>query len=92
MPARADRSAGSRRKLIAFDSETFHTLALLARDRMMTMQELADEAFRDLLRKHGRPMDLRDALKRSAGPAPAADKASPARRPAARHSPRHSRR
>ena len=31
----------------------------LARDRMMTFQELADEAFRDLLKKHGRPTDLR---------------------------------
>ena len=27
---------------------------------------IADEAFRDLLRKHGRPIDLKDALKRSA--------------------------
>ncbi len=55
-----------RRKLIAFDDETFHALALLARDRMMDFQELADEAFRDLLRKHGRPDDLKDALRRSA--------------------------
>jgi hypothetical protein len=30
-------------------------------------QELADEAFRDLLRKHGRPTDLRTALRQSAG-------------------------
>jgi hypothetical protein len=32
---------------------------------MMTFQELADEAFRDLLRKHGRPTDLKDGLRRS---------------------------
>jgi hypothetical protein len=38
---------------------------MLARDRMMSFQELADEAFRDLLRKHGRPVDLKDALKKS---------------------------
>jgi len=31
------------------------------------MTHLADEAFRDLLKKHGRPVDLRDALRRSAG-------------------------
>ena len=68
MPARADESGATRRKLIAFDSETFHALDVLARDRMMTIQELADEAFADLLRKHGRPVDLRDALKKSAGP------------------------
>jgi hypothetical protein len=68
VPARADESGATRRKLIAFDSETFHALDVLARDRMMTIQELADEAFADLLRKHGRPVDLRDALKKSAGP------------------------
>ena len=48
-----------------FDLETWHALNLLARDRMMTFQDLADEAFRDLLRKHGRPTDLKDALRRS---------------------------
>jgi hypothetical protein len=34
---------------------------------MMDFQELADEAFRDLLRKHGRPASLKEALRRSAG-------------------------
>jgi len=34
---------------------------------MMTIQELAEEAFRDLLRKHNRPVDLKEALRRSAG-------------------------
>ena len=34
---------------------------------MRDFQELADEAFRDLLRKHGRPTDLKTALRRSAG-------------------------
>jgi hypothetical protein len=67
VPARAEPSGATRRKLIAFDTETFHALDVLARDRMMTFQELADEAFADLLRKHGRPVDLRDALKKSAG-------------------------
>lgn len=54
------------RKLIAFDDETWLQLRELARDRMATLQELADEAFADLLRKHGRPIDLKDALKKSA--------------------------
>ena len=48
-----------------FDLETWHALNLLTRDRMMTFQELAEEAFRDLLRKHDRPTDLKDALRRS---------------------------
>jgi hypothetical protein len=54
------------RKLVAFDSETWHAVNLLGRDTFMTFQELADEAFHDLLRKHGRPVELRDQLKQSA--------------------------
>jgi hypothetical protein len=34
---------------------------------MMDFQELADEAFRDLLKKHDRSTDLRSALRQSAG-------------------------
>jgi hypothetical protein len=54
------------RKLIAFDDDTFDKLKQLARDRMATLQELADEAFAELLRKHGIPVDLKDALRKSA--------------------------
>ena len=54
-------------KRIQIDPETWPVLQLLARDRMMTFQELADEAFADLLKKHGRPVDLRAALRKSAG-------------------------
>jgi non-homologous end joining protein Ku len=54
------------RKLIAFDDDTFDKLKQLARDRMATFQELADEAFADLMKKHGIPIDLRDALRKSA--------------------------
>jgi len=54
------------RKLIEFDDDTFAKLKQLARDRMGTFQELADEAFADLMKKHGIPLDLRDALKKSA--------------------------
>ncbi len=53
------------RKLIAFDDDTFDKLKQLARDRMATVQELADEAFADLLKKHGIPIDLKDALRKS---------------------------
>jgi len=55
------------RKLIAFDDDTAAKLKQLARDRMATFQELADEAFADLLKKHGIPIDLKDALRKSAG-------------------------
>jgi hypothetical protein len=54
------------RKLIAFDEDTLDKLTQLGRDRMATIQELADEAFADLLRKHGIPIDLKDALRKSA--------------------------
>jgi hypothetical protein len=55
------------RKTSAVDDETFNALDLLARDRMMDFQELADEAFSDLLKKHGRPTDLKSALHQSVG-------------------------
>jgi hypothetical protein len=54
-------------KRVQFDAETWAALDLLARDQMKDFQELADEAFRDLLRKHGRPASLKEALRRSAG-------------------------
>ena len=54
------------RKLIAFDDDTFAKLTQLGRDRMATLQELADEAFADVLKKHGIPVDLKDALRKSA--------------------------
>ena len=53
-------------KRLQFDDETWRQIDLLGRDQMKDFQELADEAFRDLLKKHGRPIDLRDALRRSA--------------------------
>jgi hypothetical protein len=54
-------------KRVQFDEETWRQIDLLGRDQMKDFQELADEAFRDLLKKHGRPTDLKDALRRSAG-------------------------
>ena len=62
----AKRPARLRRKLVEFDEETWQALDLLGRDSMKTLQELADEAFRDLLRKYDRPTDLKAALKQSA--------------------------
>jgi len=53
------------RKLIEFDDDTLDKLKQLGQSRMATLQELADEAFADLLRKHGVPVDLRDALRKS---------------------------
>lgn len=65
------RLDGSRRKLIEFTGERWQALESLARDRMATIQELADEAFRDLLEKHQRPETLGGSLKMSARARPA---------------------
>lgn len=65
------------RKIVAFDAETWTALHLLALDSMKSFQELADEAFRDLLAKHGRPSDFREALRASA---PGPEEQSPRRR------------
>jgi hypothetical protein len=59
-------SSDVRRKLVEFDAETWQAVDLLARDSMKGFQEIAAEAFRDLLRKYGRPSDLKAALKQSA--------------------------
>jgi hypothetical protein len=68
-------------KRISFDRETWNAVDLMACDKMMTLQELADEAFRDLLKKHGRPTDLRSALRESARATAAnQNKKAPARR------------
>ena len=69
------------RKLIAFDDDTFDKLKQLGRDRMATIQELADEAFADVLKKHGIPIDLKDALRKSARLTGASDKSEATARP-----------
>jgi hypothetical protein len=76
-------------KRIRFDEETWQALDLLARDSMKDFQELADEAFADLLRKHNRPVTLKDALRKSAA-GDTTKAPSPAARPPAgrRRSPR----
>lgn len=70
------------RKLIEFDPTTLQALELLGRDSMKDLQELADEAFRDLLKKHGRPASLKEALRQSTRQLPANDPASPRTRKA----------
>ena len=69
-PPRPERDP---RKLISFDPETLQALELLGRDSMKDMQDLADEAFSDLLKKHGRPSSLKEALKQSTRQIPAND-------------------
>jgi hypothetical protein len=79
------------RKLIAFDDDTFDKLTQLGRGRMGTLQELADEAFADLLRKHGIPVDLRDALRKSASLSETPTKTAPDRARQGKQNPARSR-
>jgi len=67
-------------KRVVFDDATWAALDLYGRDSMKTFAELADEAFADLLKKHGRPTDLKDALRRSARAIGANDNPGRARR------------
>jgi hypothetical protein len=53
------------RKLIEFHNEDLRALEELADDKSTSLQELMDEAVRDLLVKHRRFTDLRTALKES---------------------------
>lgn len=78
--ARDARDARDPRKLIAFDPETLQALELLGRDSMKDMQDLADEAFRDLLKKHGRPSSLKEALRQSTRQIPANDRTANTRK------------
>ena len=73
MLPRATRPQGSVRRRIAFDAETWHVLHKLSLDSMKSLQDLADEAFRDLLKKHRRPTTLKEMLRESARSHPAND-------------------
>ena len=68
-------------KRVNIDDETWMALDLLARDRMATFQELADEALADLLKKHGRSVDLKAALRKSAGASAEVVKFKPRKKP-----------
>jgi hypothetical protein len=46
---------------------------LLARDSGKNLEALAEEAFTELLRRYGRPLSLKEALKESARRLPAND-------------------
>jgi hypothetical protein len=54
-------------KRVEFDEATWQAIALLADERKVRFQDLALEAFRDLLRKHAAPVGLRSALRQSVG-------------------------
>jgi hypothetical protein len=66
-----------KRKLIEFAPEIWLALEMLAKDMGRSVQDLADEAFGDLLGKYQRPATLKDALRESARRLPANDDTPP---------------
>ena len=52
-------------KRVQFDDEAWAAIDALARERGVSFQDLTDEAFADLLKKHRRPVGLKAALKES---------------------------
>jgi hypothetical protein len=68
-----------KRKLIEFAPEIWLALDLLAKDTGRSVQDLADEAFGDLLGKYHRPATLREAFRESARRLPANDDVPPPR-------------
>lgn len=68
-----------KRKLIEFVPEVWLALDLLAKDTGRSVQDLAEEAFGDLLGKYHRPASLKEALRESARRLPANDDVPPPR-------------
>jgi hypothetical protein len=68
-----------KRKIIEFAPEIWLALEILAKDTGRSVQDLADEAFGDLLGKYQRPASLKDALRESSRRLPANDDLPPAR-------------
>ena len=60
-------------KRVQFDDETWLALEALARDLKRSFEQLAGEAFADLLKKHDRPKTLKEALLESTRREPAND-------------------
>jgi hypothetical protein len=59
-------------KRVQFDDATWAQVDLLAKENGQPFQELAEEAFADLLAKYDRSVDLKTQLLKSAGSEPEA--------------------
>jgi hypothetical protein len=50
-------------KRVQFNDEMFEATLAVVRQRGRTFQQLADESFKDLLKKHGQPVGLRGGFR-----------------------------
>ena len=78
----AGKRTASRRKQIGFDGAVYAAFEILANERGLSFDTLADEAFREYLKKHRRPLSLHDALRESVKVLPANDGEPTSRRKA----------
>lgn len=76
--AQAERAIINKR--ITLPAEVWLAVEALARESRQSLQQLADEAFADLLKKHHRPVGLKAALKASIRTLPANDPQQPSTR------------
>jgi len=61
-------------KRVQFDDETWAAIEAVASGSGRSFQDIADEAFADLLKKHKQPVGLKAALKESVGGKPTASR------------------
>ena len=54
-------------KRVQFDDDTWEAIEAVSHDSGESFQELADEAFKDLLKKRKQPVGLKAALEESVG-------------------------
>jgi hypothetical protein len=54
-------------KRVRLDDETMEAITAVGQSTGRSFQQLADEAFADLLKKHKQPVGLKAALKESVG-------------------------
>ena len=52
-------------KRVQFDENTWEAIQAVARQRGRTFQQLADEAFAELVRRYGQPVGLKAGLRDS---------------------------
>jgi hypothetical protein len=67
----------TRAQTIAFDDGTFDKLTRLGRERVAIIQQLADEAFTDVSRRHSIAVNSPDGFRKSATQAGSRPRAGP---------------